>query len=270
MDDLPDGHFKALILPHTGNVTHVQIPARGFSSDFAAVIDSEKGRFFVKAMFNNPGGRKDSILRERAINPYVQPLSPPLLWSIDGDEHGWIILGFEAINGSPSHFEPGSPDFSIVVDALNRIADIPLPQVARDWTETRWNDFAADSNEAKMFQGDALLHTDINPSNIVIGGGASWVVDWSWPTRGAAFIDPAILVVQLIAAGHSPASAESWAAECTAWVSADPKAIDAFAGAELRMHRQLAKRNPDASWLMAMAEAAQAWAAHRGVPESGQ
>ncbi|MFC0598793.1 protein kinase [Streptomyces palmae] len=265
MGDLPDGHFRHLILPYTGKVTHVRVPARGFSSDFSAVIDSEKGRFFVKAMFNRPGGRKASILRERAINPHVQPLSPRLLWSVDGDDAGWIILGFEAIEERGLDFEPGSPDLPLAVDLLNRAARLELPDVARDWREDRWDAYVSSKGELGLLRGDALLHTDINPANLTVGEAGSWIIDWSWPTRGPGFIDPACFVVQLIAAGHSPESAESWAAGCTAWTSADPRAIDVFAVADLRMHRRFIERNPSESWLAAMLAATEAWASHRGV-----
>ncbi|MFE3824175.1 protein kinase [Streptomyces sp. NPDC059092] len=265
MDDLPDGHFRHLLLPYTGEVTHVRVPARGFGSDFSPVIDSEKGRFFVKAMFNNPGGRKDSILRERAINPSVQPLSPRLLWSVGGDDAGWIILGFEAIEENGLDFEPGSPDLPLAVDLLNRAAALELPDVARDWAEDRWDAYVGSEEELAFLRGDALLHTDINPSNLTTGGAGSWIIDWSWPTRGPAFIDPACFVVQLISAGHSPESAESWAAGCTAWAKADPKAIDVFAAADLRMLRAIADRRPDEAWRAAVAEAAQAWVDHRGI-----
>ncbi|MEV0440901.1 protein kinase [Streptomyces spectabilis] len=259
MIGLPDSHFEELIHPHTGAVSHVRAPARGFSSDFAAVIEGEKGQFFVKAMFNVPGGRKDSLLREQAINPCVQPLSPPLVWSAGGEEDGWIILGFEAVEGRAASFDTGSTDLGAVVEALNRIAGLALPDVAKDWVEDRWDSFAADEPEAALFRGNTLVHSDINPSNIMIGERDTWVVDWSWPTRGAAFIDPACLVIQLIAAGHTAESAEGHASRCVGWTSADPKAIDAFALASLRMHRYFCEQDPQASWLKAMVEATDAW-----------
>lgn len=88
---------------------------------------------------------------------------------------------------------------------------------------------------------------------------------WVWPTRGPAFIDLACFVVQLISAGHSPEPAESWAAGCTAWANADPKAIDVFAAADLRMLRAIANRRPEEAWLKAKEVAAQAWVNHRGT-----
>jgi hypothetical protein len=259
----PGPGFLALIEPHTGRVTCIRPPAgHGFSTDLLAIVECEQGPFFVKAMRNRVGGRRDQILREKEINPFVRSTAPALLWSAEDDE--WIVLGFEVVEGRETDFMPGSPDLPVIVELLNRIHEIELPEVAKGWPETRW-DWFADRGAPALFQGDALLHTDVNPANLLIGERESWAVDWSWPTRGAAFIDPAMLVVQLVVAGHAPEGAESWAAACTAWTKADPEAIDAFALAHARKHRHRALRNPDERWLLAMAEAAEGWARYRGV-----
>ncbi|MGC0423220.1 phosphotransferase [Embleya sp. AB8] len=255
--------LRRLIHPHTGDLADVRRTERGFSSNLTALVTCENGPFFIKVVRNRPGGRRDSIVRERLINPTVLLLSPALRWHAEDD--AWIALGFDAVDGRSSDFAPNSPDLPAVVAILSRIGDVDLPEVARNWPESRWDRFALDEREAALFQGDALLHTDINPSNLMIGTADTWAVDWSWPTRGAGFIDPACLVVQLVAAGHSAGSAESWASECTAWVKADPAAVDAFAAATLRMYRTFADRKPDASWLRAMVEAAELWTSHRGV-----
>ncbi|MEI5100231.1 protein kinase [Streptomyces sp. PmtG] len=260
MDDLPDSHFRELIHPHTGDVTRVRRPASGFSSDYAAIIHAENGQFFVKGMFNDPGSRLESLDKERDIAPFVQSVAPRLLWSVNGE--GWVILGFEVIKGRMSSFEPGTSDLPVIIDVLNRIAEIPVPSVAQTWVEERWDGFADDMAEAELFRGTRLLHTDINPSNIMIGLDQAWLVDWSWPTVGAGFIDPATLVVQLISAGHTPAYAESWAAQCSAWQAADPKALDAFAKAMWRLYRQRAVDFQE-DWLGAMEEAARSWAQYR-------
>ncbi len=258
--DVPEPAYLDLIRPHTGHVTAVRSPSGGNSTANTALIDCERGSVFVKAVPNRRGGRRASLLREAAINPYVAPaLSPVMRWQ--AEDEAWVVLGFDVIDAQSTDFVPGSPDLPMVVDLLNRIAALPVPEVARDWTETRWD---AHADDAELFRGDALLYTDIHPGNLLIGEDRTWAIDWSWPTRGAAFIDPALLVGQLIAAGHTPKAAEDWAADCTAWNDADPRAIDAFAVADARMWRTFSERRPEETWMQAMAEATRQWAAHRG------
>ncbi|MEU8683122.1 hypothetical protein [Streptomyces sp. NPDC048611] len=259
MSEIDTEALWALVRPHTGE-QHAIEPTRGNGSDVTALVKCEHGPVFVKACANRPGGRRASIVRERLVNAAVRPVSPALRWHAENDD--WIALGFDVVEGRSSNFGPESKDLHVVVTLLNRIAGLPLPSEASDWRESRWDRFAGDG-EAALFEGESLLFTDINPDNLMIGKTRAWAVDWSWPTRGAAFIDPACLVVQLIAAGHTPESAEQWADSCKAWTDADTRAIDAFAAATARMNRAFADRNPTASWLGAMADAAQSWVDHR-------
>ncbi|TDE25238.1 protein kinase [Actinomadura sp. 6K520] len=262
MSDLPGlAGLAATLHPHTGALVSVEPTERGNLSDLTALVMGEKGEWFVKAVRNRAGGRRDSLVREGLINPFVRPISPTVLWQAESPE--WIALGFEAVRARHADLSPGSPDVPEVVDVLNRIALVELPDIVRDWPETRWDGFADDA--ARLLRGDALLYTDLNPDNILIGDQATWAVDWSWPTRGAAHIPPSLLVVQLIATGHSARSAEEWADGCTAWRGATPEAVDAFAAAVTRMHRHHAECNPGTEWLQAMASAAEEWADHRGV-----
>jgi len=261
---LPGVEFWDTLRPFTGEVTSIQRTERGFSSDLTALVVCEAGTFFVKAVRNQQGGRLDSLTRERLINPHVVPVSPPLRWT--AETAVWAALGFEAVAGRHADFTPGSPDLPAVVGQVDRIGRLELPSVAESWAETRWDRFADDAASAALLAGDALLHTDINGSNILLSGPTGWVVDWAWPTRGAGFIDPACLVLQLIAAGHSAPLAERWASGCTVWLDADPKGLDVFASANVRMFRHLTSRKPDAAWLRSMTDAAEAWAVDRGVP----
>ncbi|WP_411129858.1 phosphotransferase [Streptomyces sp. x-19] len=251
-----------LVRPYTGEQRDVQPTGRGYGADVTALVQCENGPVFVKACRNRPGGRRASLIRERLVNPYVRAVSAELRWHAEDAE--WIALGFEAIEGRSADFAPGSPDLVAVVGVVERIGELPLPEQAHDWQETRWDRFA-DEAEARLFRGTTLLFTDINPDNVMIGNGRAWAVDWSWPTRGAGFIDPACLVVQLIAAGHTAEAAESWVADCKGWAGAGRREIDAFAAATLRMNRTVAERRPDESWLQSMVEAARAWCEHRGV-----
>ncbi|WP_211351718.1 protein kinase [Haloactinospora alba] len=232
-------------------------------TDVTAVVECENGPFFVKAVPNRPGGRRDSLVREGEINPHVRPLSPAVLWRAEDSE--WVALGFEPIHGRRANFRPGSEDLPTLVDLVNRIGALPLPDVAHDWTETRWDRFVSDEAETPLLRGNSMLYVDINPSNFVIGEDNAWVVDWAWPTRGAAFIDPALLVVQLIAAKRNPADAEAWAGKCDAWTHADSDAVNVFVAATVRMYRAHAERFPDQPWRKAMVDAVESWAEHRGV-----
>ncbi|MFI0717790.1 protein kinase [Streptomyces sp. NPDC021224] len=255
--------ISALVRAHAGEVLSLRPTRYGYSSDLTALAECEKGTFFVKAMRNRPGGRRDSLLRERDVNPHVREVAPALRWSAEDD--AWCVLGFEAVQGRPSDIEPGSADLGLIADLVSTAGTLELPDVARHWPETRWDAYVADAGDAAWFRGDTLLHTDVNANNVLIGEQRTWLVDWAWPTRGAGFIDPACFVLQLVAAGHDPAAAEAWASRCPAWAQADRRAIDAFVRADVRMCDAFAARKPEADWLEAMAAAACEWAAHRGL-----
>lgn len=259
----PGPEFWSAIEPFTGIVSDFHRTERGTASDMTAIVSCESGSFFVKAMRNVPGGRRDQIERERLINPHVLSMSPLLRWHVDEGE--WYALGFDLADGRCAEFAPGSPDLPAAVRLLNRVAATPVPDIALNWTETRWDRFTNSDEEIGLLQGSSFLHADVHPNNFIIGAQGNWLVDWAWPTVGAAFIDPSCLVVQLVAAGHSPESAESWAARCEVWEKADPRAVDVFCAATARMWGTQATRFPDAYWLRSMADAAESWATHRHV-----
>ncbi|MCD0447653.1 hypothetical protein LO762_00350 [Actinocorallia sp. API 0066] len=107
-----------MIAPFVGELSSVSDPAaRGFSSDVAAVVEGDRGRFFIKGM---RGGkrRRASLLREAAINPYAREFSPAVRWQAESD--GWLVLGFEVLEDfRPSDLSPGSEDLPEVVSDIN-------------------------------------------------------------------------------------------------------------------------------------------------------
>lgn len=115
-----------------------------------------------------------------------------------------------------------------------------------------------------MLRGDALLHTDYNPPNVLIAEADTYLIDWAWPTRGAAWIDPACLVVRLIDAGNTPAQAESWAGQTLAWSEAPTEALDMFSRASWRTWDQIASHDA-AEWKSSVAASAKAWMDHRAA-----
>ena len=131
-------------------------------------------------------------------------------------------------NISPTIY--GGPE-SLPAQSVEHLrGQIPCPDLPIKQADKRWADYVDDPMDLEWLRGDALLHTDYNPLNILIYDGGAHIVDWAWPTRGAAFIDPACLILRLIAAGHTPTQAETLVAQAPAWNHAPKRAIDYFRG----------------------------------------
>ncbi len=125
--------------------------------------------------------------RESAINPYVRAVSPALLWRIEID--GWDLLCFEHVDGRGADFTPGSPDLPDLVATIRRLAELPCPDVPPVYfrrAEQRWAEAIDDPAAREVLAGDAILHTDYNPANILITTDGAQIIDWAWPTKGAA------------------------------------------------------------------------------------
>jgi aminoglycoside phosphotransferase (APT) family kinase protein len=60
--------------------------------------------------------------------------------------------------------------------------------------------------------GDALVHTDLNPANLIVTSGGLRIVDWAYATKAAPWVELALLVQWLIGSGHTPGQAEDWLA----------------------------------------------------------
>jgi thiamine kinase-like enzyme len=173
------------------------------------------------------------------------------------------LLAFDYIPGTrPADYTPGSADLPTVVQVLNRLQQIPCPDLPVKRAEQRWAAYLDDDAARELLAGNTLLHTDFNSLNVLIRDGAAWIIDWAWPTRDAAFIDPACFLLRLMLGGHTAAQAEAWAAQCDSWTAASDKAIDAFALACARLYAEIAHEDLE-PWKQRLAAAAQEWARHR-------
>ena len=115
----------------------------------------------------------------------------------------------------------------------------------------------------ELLDGDALLHTDLQPGNLLINDGAVTVIDWAWASRGASSIDPAFMVIRLIAAGHSPESAESWVSQIPAWQAAPADAVTAFAAVVLGLWERKTRSASARSHSVRLTDVARGWAQYR-------
>lgn len=127
--------------------------------------------------------------------------------------------------------------------------------------ERRWATLADD---VSAMAGQTLLHTDVNPENLLITpDGRAVLVDWAFASRGAPWMELSLLIPWLLKAGHTPAEADAWLAQFPSWAAADPDHIDLFSelfaqGWGLRV------RAPDRpAWIALHADVTRRWAEHR-------
>ena len=259
LETIPD-QVRAAIGEQVGSILGMDTVSGGWNSEIAARVRTTNGTVFVKGL-RTEHRRVWTQQREAEVGPYLHAVAPRVLWHIEAA--GWSLVGFEHIDGRHADFSATSADLPLTVDALERLGTIPCPDLPLRVAEQRWSTYVEDQSVLGHLRGEALLHTDFNNLNVLIADDRAWFVDWAWATRGAAWIDPALWVIWLIAAGgHDPAQAESWGARVPAWHTAPSGVVTAFAAANARLWREIAGDRPDA-WTSRMVDAAERWTAYR-------
>ncbi|TCP46731.1 hypothetical protein EV191_1137 [Tamaricihabitans halophyticus] len=235
---------------------------------------------------------------EAEVSAHLPELAPvPQLRGVV--EQDWLVLLFADIDGTKPNLRPGSPDLGSVLATLGRAArtltPAPIPDarealddlglLLRGWQELQaipgvaldpWAERNLDS--LVMLEsawhpwaaGDTLLHNDIRPETMVkVGPGKVLLVDWCYPARGAAWLDTASLVPQLLLAGHAVGKAERLVLRRPELVDVPAWAVTGFATA-LAGHWERCSRLPEQvglegnrAYQARAAAAALRWVAHR-------
>lgn len=247
--------IHSAIQAQTGAVLRAHTVSEGLNSEIAAVLHTSTNKVFIKGLRSNHP-RAWTQQMEAMVNPYVVQVSPQLLWHIETD--GWNILAFDHIEGRHADYSPGSHDIPKVVEAIRLLREVRCPDLPLKRAEQRWAPYMDDTS---TLRGDTLLHTDFNPLNVLVNGTAR-IIDWAWPTRGAAWIDPACFILRLMAAGHTPGEAEAWAQQVSSWDPTPEKDVDAFAAASARVWVEIAQADPQ-PWKKRMAVVAEQWLCYR-------
>ncbi|WP_227982648.1 hypothetical protein [Nocardia spumae] len=259
-EELPPA-TRAAVEAVTGPVVRADSVIAGFSSQLATVIETARGRTFIKGV-----PQRDPEVwtqhREATLARHVTPVGPRLEWQIAAG--GWNLLGFEFVAGHFADFRVDS-DLEATAAAMAALGRLRCPgEIELKDAEVRWGSYLDADADTAVFAGDALLHTDWNYSNVIIDEPAgARLVDWPWATRGAAWIDPGCWIVWLIFAGHEPATAETWAARVPAWHNASERDLRIFSGALAAEWTATANRRPNI-WTHGLRDAARRWADHRG------
>lgn len=251
---MPRRHFHELpaearqaVADKAGPIRAASTAGGGMNSGIAALLDTDSGPVFVKGIpADHP--QAPAQQREAAINPHLPRACPRLYWHLEVG--GWVLLGYEVLAGRHADYAPGSPDLPLVA-ALAELQEVTAPaDIAVKAAEQRWAAYAPPST-APLFAGDTLLHTDFAPDNVLIDQRAH-LIDWAWPTRGAAWIDPAVLILRLVDAGHTVDEADAFARTFPSWQAADLAAKAAFGTANGALWREIASEEAS-PWKVGMA-----------------
>lgn len=204
----------------------------GMSTGLATVVHGSRRSVFVKALdaTDNPRGGV-FYLREAesaALLPRL-PSIPPLLdhGEIMVDDHQWVVIVYPALAGEPPSHPWRANDLARVLDAWRPVQGA-LAGVEgwprRDMITALfngWRTIAADPDDPWHDRADAWLerearfvalitdpaadvigaHVDLRADNILIGPDGVWFVDWSHPDVAAPWLDPLIMLCDVVASG---------------------------------------------------------------------
>ncbi|ONH30820.1 aminoglycoside phosphotransferase family protein [Pseudofrankia asymbiotica] len=231
----------------------------------ASRLDTDTGPVFLKAApLRSPA--IGHYQREAAVNaalPAGIP-APRLLWS--GEVAGWLLLSFGHLDGRDADLAPGSPDLTPVLRTVGELADrlTPnpwdrAPSVAERFTALREKadellaqcpgefpvlEAAAAGFSLAAVDGGTLLHADLHAGNFFVTADGVSVIDWSLASRGAPWVDVAMLVPRLVAAGHGVAGAESLAGTVPGWKAAPEGAVTGLAAVRALFAEHQARSGP--------------------------
>ncbi|MFJ4679061.1 hypothetical protein [Kitasatospora sp. NPDC088783] len=214
-----------------------EVPA-GRTARLRLVLDVPGRRVFLKA---TPISHRHAptLDVEANIAPAVRFFSPSLLHH--GTAGGWRWLLFEHVPGRCADLSEGSADLDAAARALRHLARLPAPGAAVLRADERWAHLGA-GLDLGLLAGDRLVHTDLNPGNILIrSDGGAVLLDWARPGRGAGWLSSGFLLAQVVDAGTRPADAEAWASRALpGWAAAPAAAADTFVTALTRRRAEQA------------------------------
>lgn len=254
LTDLPRA-VRAAISTRVGSIRSIRTVEAGHNSPLAVQVTTDAGTLFLKGL-RAEGGRLATQQREYEINRYIRGLSPTARWQVRTG--GWYVIAFDFVEGRHADYSPGSADLPLVGQLLQRLSHVSPPStVLLRMAEQRLAAYVTRGEDLRHFKGDSLLHTDLNPHNVLISDRA-YLVDWGWATVGARWLDAGYWIIWLIAQGHEPVDAEAVAETVPAWRVAPRSGIDAFAAANVNLWREINEAGND-PWTRRMRDASERW-----------
>jgi hypothetical protein len=213
----------------------------GFSPGTADRVELADGRrVFIKSVGAEINALSVELHRDEARMMAALPdhaPAPELLHVLDQGD--WMTLVLEDIEGRQPALPWHDGDIAAVVGALAQLhaaGPVAPPAVDRSFLDTHEDVFISWSLVAdrcpddldpwcierldalvereqvavEHVAGEALLHCDVRADNLLVRpGGDVVLVDWAWCSRGAAWLDPAELLMSLVVQGSVDPDADA-------------------------------------------------------------
>ncbi|MFE6857278.1 phosphotransferase [Nocardia sp. NPDC057668] len=226
----------------------------GFSHGMAARLELGDGRAVFGKAIRTDDRLIESYRTEAATGLVLPPgvPAPRMLFSVSVAD--WLVMVFEFVAGRHPRFDRPAELIAAIeaVECALRVST-PAPVAGLVGIEdalgpsfTAWRDFSAGGPPADLdpwarahldelaalesqwslgVAGDTLLHNDLRPDNMLLrADGTVALVDWAWTCRGAAWVDLACLLPELLDAGADPDRVLTRPLVA----AVDPRAIDAL------------------------------------------
>ncbi|WP_308312044.1 phosphotransferase [Streptomyces albipurpureus] len=218
----------------TGPVITSESVTSGFNCSLALVVHTHKaGSLFLKGVRLSDDVGMAGLRCEEQIGGVVGGISPTIRYRFE--RAGWRCLAFGYVDGRHADYGPGTGDLGTIALTVGRMHQLPVPAVPLVQLSERFAGCLR-PGEADALKGSHLLHTDMNPHNVLIGAadGRAYVVDWAMPAIGPAWVDAAYLATWLMSYGHTPEDAHTWLSGQPSWRQADRGAVEAFVAVTCR------------------------------------
>ncbi|WP_194820982.1 phosphotransferase [Micromonospora sp. S-DT3-3-22] len=240
------------VADRVGGIVGVYPAPCGDHAEIASTVIGSTGTVFVKAASSGPGVR--SLRYELAVTKAIDRYPPAVFWDFESD--GWLVVGAEHLDGSHPDLSPGSPDLDTLAETLEGLQETAAPDMRLFGPAGRLS-FAHPAMD-----GDALVHSDLNPANLILTPQGLRIVDWAYATKAAPWVELALLTQWLIGNGHTPAQAEDWLSQFPTWSGTDPEVLDDFAARNAAKWANKSRQSTE-SWVHDLALWTYEWAAYR-------
>lgn len=265
------------------NVVGIADVQGGMSASPAAVVTGANGaRAFVKACGRSTNPQTFALYEaelptalqvDGLVNtPRLIGTRRPVVPVPGGASDDWVVIAYEASTGRCPDTPWRDDDLRRVLDAWQETAaelqrrpgpraDVGLPGILQ-----HWDDIAADPSDpwhrwaghwlprvqrlrAQLDAAEQVAsHTDLRSDNILLEPERVLFADWTHVYRAPAWVDPAILLLEVVASRDGSAI-PGWVLEHPALIGAPAGAVDAFvAGLAAFMHRRVGVARPDMPW----------------------